>query len=86
MPQGKGSKTPITANVRDGGTTPPPPITAGGKKITAKGGTPPPTMTRGLEFFRRKRHFLPKKTLFLGQFSTDFFLAQKGVTPPPPHH
>ena len=32
--------------------------------------------------FRRKQRFLPKKTLFLGQFLMDFFLTERGGTPP----
>ena len=43
-----------------------------GKKITAKGGTPPPITASGLEFFRQKRRFLPKKHCFWANFQQIF--------------
>ena len=67
---GKGSKTPVTENVR--APLPPSRKAAGqkvnGKKITEKGGTPPPLTESNLEFFRRKRRFLLKKHCFWANF------------------
>ena len=43
-----------------------------GKKITARGGSPPPITASGLEFFRQKRRFLPKKHCFWANFQQIF--------------
>ena len=61
---GKGSITPVTENVRDGGTPPPLPPSrkaagqkVNGKKITEKGGTPSPHHGKRLGIFSPKTAF-----------------------------
>ena len=72
---GKCSKTPVTENVLDGGT-PPLPITESGRPEKA-GSHVPPSRKAAWNFFAENGIFC-LKTLFLGQFSTDFFITEKG--------